>query len=418
MSFSIINTKNRDIRKSGGFIVVTLSLMHGLFHTLDQTLVILLPEIKATFGLSVIGVGIIAAVERTSDSIISAPAGIFSDMHRSKWGLILALCVLLFGLGWLVVGTAQLFPVLLTGIAMIAVASSVWHLPATASLSEHFPTKRATVLSIHAIGGNIGDIIGPLITTGILLSFFTWRGIITSYAIIPILLVVIVLWAFKKIGEDDQAKYITPTLHNQLILVKQMLGNRVLWGINLVNALRNMTYVSLVWFLPIYFDQELHMSFQSRGFHMGLLFLVGLFSTPLLGYLSDRYGRKEIIVPSLLVLCILTLLLVSYGQGILLTLLIIGISLFLYGDQPILTAAALDIVGHDVINTALGVLSLARLVPSVLAPIIAGWLYQNHGIDALFYFVAGIFAISAIIFTFLPLTSFHSIANNVSDHKK
>jgi len=418
LSFSNINTKDRDIRKSGGFIVVTLSLMHGLFHTLDQTLVILLPEIKATFGLSVIGVGIIAAVERTSDSIVSAPAGIFSDMHRSKWGLILALCVLLFGLGWLVVGTAQLFPVLLIGIAMIAVASSVWHLPATASLSEHFPKKRATVLSIHAIGGNIGDIIGPLITTGILLSFLTWRGIITSYAIIPILLVVIVLWAFKKIGEDDQAKYITPTLHDQLFLVKQMLGNRVLWGINLVSALRNMTYVSLVWFLPIYFDQELHMSFQSRGFHMGLLFLVGLFSTPLLGYLSDRYGRKEIIVPSLLVLCILTLLLVSYGQGILLTLLIIGISLFLYGDQPILTAAALDIVGHDVINTALGVLSLARLVPSVLAPIIAGWLYQNHGIDALFYFVAGIFAISAIIFTFLPLTSFHSITNNVSDHKK
>ncbi len=391
--------------------------MHGLFHILDQTLVILLPEIKSTFGLSTIGIGVIAAVERTSDGIISAPAGIFSDMHRNKWGLILALCVLLFGLGWLVVGSAQIFPVLLIGIAIIAVASSVWHLPATASLSEHFPDKRATALSIHAIGGNIGDIIAPLITTGILLSFLTWRGIITIYAVIPILLVVVVFWAYKNIGEHDQSKYVTPTLKGQLFLAKQMLGNRVLWGINLVSALRNMTYVSLVWFLPIYFDEELLMSFQSRGFHMALLFLVGLFSTPLLGYLSDRYGRKEVLVPSLLVLSILTLLLISYGQGISLTLLIMGISLFLYGDQPILTAAALDIVGRGVINTALGVLSLARLAPSVLAPIIAGWLYQNHGIDSLFYFVAGIFAISAVILIFLPLAALPSTINNSTDHK-
>ena len=395
--------KRRDFRKSGGFVVSGLSVSHGLFHTIDQSLVILLPEIKAAFGLSEVGIGVIAAVERIADGIISAPAGIASDMNRRRWGLILAACTVLFGLGWLVVGSAPLFPILLIGIAMIAVASSVWHLPATAALSEHFPRKRATVLSIHAIGGNVGDIIGPVLTTGIFLSFLSWRGIISIYATVPLFLVVVVLWAFKNIGDFNGESYPSPTLRDQLRLTRRLLQSRVLWGINLVSALRNMTFVSLIWFLPIYFDQELGMGFQARGFHMGLLFLVGLFSTPVLGYLSDRFGRKQVLVPSLVALCLLTLLLVPFGQGVTLTVIIVLISLFFFGDQPILTAAALDIVGHRVVNTALGVLSLTRVLPSAMAPVIAGWLYQSYGISALFYFVAGIFALSAVVFVFLPL---------------
>ena len=145
MTKSPAASRNRDIRRSSGFIVSGLSGSHGLFHTFDQSLVVLLPEIKEAFNLSEIGVGAIAATERAADGLVSAPAGMATDIHRRQWGLILAACMALFGVGWLIIGTAPFFPVLLIGIAVVAVTSSVWHLPATASLSETFPHRLSLI---------------------------------------------------------------------------------------------------------------------------------------------------------------------------------------------------------------------------------------------------------------------------------
>ena len=395
--------RGHDVRRSGGFIISGLSGGHGLFHLFDQSLIVLLPEIKEAFALSEVGVGIIAATERTADGVMSAPAGVFTDMQRRRWGLVLAVCMGLFGLGWIVVGLAPAFSVLLVGIVMVAVASSVWHLPAEASLSLHFPFKRGTALSFHAVGGNVGDIIGPLVTTGVLLGLLSWRGILSGYAVAPLLLVVAVLWAFRNIGDVPGLPASTPKLRSQIEITRRLLKNRLLWGINAVSALRNMTYVTLITFLPLYFHDVLGMSFQARGFHLALLMFVGMFSTPLLGYASDRFGRKLVLVPTLLLMSLLTILLVPLGSGASLTILIALLSLFLFSDQPILTAAALDIVGHRVVNTTLGVLSLTRVLPSAAGPIIGGWLFQQYGIQATFYFVSGIFAAAAILMILLPL---------------
>ena len=363
----------------------------------------MLPEIKDAFNLTGVGVGAIAATERVADGLVSAPAGIATDMHRRRWGTVLAVCMGLFGVGWLIIGSAPVLPVLLLGVAVVAVASSVWHLPATASLSENFPRKRATVLSIHSIGGNIGDVIGPLLTTGVLLGVLSWRGVLSAYAVVPLALVLVVAWAFKNIGTRGYSKEATPTLRDQMQLTKRLLKSPVMWGINVVSALRNASFVSLITFMPIYLDDELGMSLEARGFHIALLMLVGLVSMPLLGYISDRYGRKIVLLPAMVCLCVLTFLLVPFGQGLPLTLLIALLGVFLYSDQPILTAAVLDMVGHRVVNTTLGVMTLTRIVPTAAAPLIAGILYEGIGIHATFYFVASVFALSAAVVIFLPL---------------
>ena len=392
----------RGIRRSGTFILSALSGSHGLFHALDQSLIVLLPEIKEAFSLSPVGVGLIAATERTADGLVSAPAGIVTDMHRRRWGLVLAICMGLFGLGWLVIGSAPVFPILLVGISMIAVASSIWHLPATAVLSQHFQHKRATALAFHGVGGNIGDVIGPVITTAILLGFLTWRGVLGVYAMVPLALVLVVFWAFRTIG-DDGRQGPPATWRGQIELTKVLMRNKTLWAINLLSALRNVTFVSLVTFLPIYFHDDLGMSFRARGMHLALLMFVGILSTPVLGYLSDRIGRKPVLVPALIALCVLTLLLVPFGSGVPLILIIALLSVFLYSDQPILTAAALDIVGGKVVNTTLGVMAATRVIPSAAAPLLAGGLYHAFGIGALFYFVAAVFALSAVLMAVLPL---------------
>lgn len=61
-----------------------------------------------------------------------------------------------------------------------------------------------------------------------------------------------------------------------------------------------MALVGLVTILPLYLANDLALSPASRGLHIGLLIVVGLVSKPAAGYLSDRWGRKQILVPGLI----------------------------------------------------------------------------------------------------------------------
>jgi DHA1 family bicyclomycin/chloramphenicol resistance-like MFS transporter len=144
--------------------------------------------------------------------------------------------------------------------------------------------------------------------------------------------------------------------------------------------------------------EGLDFSSPSIGFHFGLLWAVGIVASPLMGHLSDRLGRKPVLVPALLCSSTLTIILAFFGRGILFTLIIGLLGIFLRSDYALLTAAILDIVGRKVATTMLGVLSFLRFTMAAISPLIAGYLYQTFGMKATLLFVAALFVISAAIF--------------------
>jgi len=396
-----VEGSTRNIRNTASFILAGLSGGHGVFHWFNQSFLVMLPQIKLGFGLNPIQIGAIMSTRELTAAIITLPGGIIADLLRKHWGLVLALCMGMFGLGWLIMGLSPVYPVLLVGMAIVSTASSMWHLPSVASLSHYFSHRRGVALSIHGVGGSIGDVLGPVFT-GLLLSVLAWKGILTMYAIGPLFLSIVVFWAFRDIGKTGGVDPAANVRH-QFELTKGILSNPVLWAINLTMGLRGMAFIAFITFLPLYMSEELGFSSKSVGLHIGLLVFIGIVASPTLGYFSDKIGRKRILVPSMLALCGLSLMLVVFGDGIMLTLVITMIGLFLYSDQPILTAAALDIVGHGVATTTLGVLSFSRMVLGAASPLLAGWLYETQGIDAAFYYAALLFALGAGVLMLLPL---------------
>ena len=111
--------------------------------------------------------------------------------------------------------------------------------------------------------------------------------------------------------------------------------------------------------------------------------MVGIVAKPMAGYLSDRLGRKQVLVPGLLWSGAICLALIFYGQGLAFTVFIALLGLFLYPDQPILTAAVLDRVNPNVASTALGLSSFVSFLMSAASPLIAGGLYEFVGVDAM-----------------------------------
>ena len=393
----------RDIRQRGGFIISGLTSGHGVFHWFTQSLIAMLPEVQAAFGLGGVGVGGITATREVVSGLVTLPGGVIIDALRKHWGLVLAVCMALFGIGWLIIGFSQHYYLLLFGMAVVALAASIWHLPAMASLSHHFARRKGTALSFHGVGGQIGDALAPP-ATGVLLGFLAWREIISIYAALPIFLAFLVFWAFRNIGRtDDTDAADADGSGSQFRATSQVLRNPILWIVAFIGGIRGMAFIALITFLPIFLN-DLGMSALVRNLHLGLLMAVGIVSTPVVGYLSDRFGRKMVLIPGLLLLAALSFLLSGAGVGIMLIIIIALMGTFLFGDQPILTALALDVAGGRVPTTVLGILSFERFLLSAASPLIAGKLYDDYGgADTTFIYVAALFALGAITLLFVPL---------------
>lgn len=377
---------------------------HVMFHWVIQSFIVVLPEIQAAFALSAVGVGGLLTARELAAGIVALPGGVAVDVIRRYWGFLLALCLGACALGSLAIGVSPVYFLLLIGIAIVAASHSIWHLPASSSLSYHFAHRRGMALSVHGVGGSIGDVAGP-VATGAFLLFLTWQQLLSIYAVVPLALGVLALWAFRNIGRVTEQEQTDAGMSSRIEATRQLLKNPALWGLMFVRGLRSMALVALVTILPLYLDNDLGLTEWNRGFHIGLLIAVGLVAKTGAGYLSDRFGRKQVLVPGLAWSCLMALALVVFDGGIMLTITIALLGLFLYPDQPILTATIFDVVGRQVASTGLGVVAFTAFLMAASAAIIAGALYEFGGFAAAMYFVAALFAVSAVVFLLLPVAN-------------
>ncbi|MAQ53733.1 MAG: MFS transporter [Chloroflexi bacterium] len=393
----------KDLRLTARVMVTALAVGHVAFHWILQSFVVLVPEIQQTFGLNGVGVGGIQAVKELTSGLITLPGGVLVGMVRRWWGWLLAVCVGASGLGSLLMGISPVYPLLLVGVAVVSVSHSLWHLPAAASLSHHFASRRGVMLSFHGVGGSVGDVAGPLIT-GVLLLVMGWRGILSIYAVAPVFMAFMAVWVFKGIGDvkEDEAK--TAGLAERLATTKTLFKSPLLRGLTLVRGLRSMALGAIVTLLALYLGNDLDLGVLNRGFHISLLIAVGLLAKPLAGMLSDRFGRKQVLVPGLVWSCVIALLMVAFDDGISLTITIVLLGMFLYPDQPILTAALFDVLERDEATIGLGVVSFVSFLMAATSPLIAGAIYEIFSFQAGLYYVAGLFAVAAVAFAMLPLS--------------
>ena len=389
-------------------MLASFFLAHGTFHFMSQSFAVMLPEVKVTLGISPVQIGVIMGVRELSAGLASLPGGVISDYLRRHRTYLMAICMVVFSLGWLIIAVAAYYPLLILGMAVLAAAGSIWHLPSLAELGSRFARNRGSALAVHGAGGSLGDITGPVLT-GILLGMLPWQRILPIYTLVPILLAVWMVWAFGRKRQNQSqevadAPQVKEKLRTQLKTTRDVLKHTHIWRVNMVAGLRGMCFVTLVTFLPLFMKEELGFSTRSVGIHIGLLWAIGIVASPILGHLSDRWGRKIVLVPALLYSCTFISLLALVGHGMGFTLLIIMLGVSLRSDYSLVSATVLDITGTQVATTMLGMLSFTRFLMAAAGPLIAGILYQYMGMQVTLFFVAGLFAAAAIIFASVDLT--------------
>ena len=392
-----------DSRRSENrnLILATVTAAHTVSHFLSQGFLVALPTIRAAMGISPVGIGAIMTVREVTGGVASLPAGVLCDRLRHRWGAVLAICMVGYAAGWLLVGSAPTYSALMVGMVVVSISGSISHLPSMAALSHCFSRRRGTALAVHGVGGTLGDVLGPSIT-GVILTWMTWRGVISIYAAVPLLLGAMLYWAFRGLRPGREGAG-GEGLRGQLKETRTLLKSPTVWLLNLVSAMRGMCFQAYTTFLPLFLAEEIGFGSKGVGLHLGLLFSVGMVASPVMGYLSDRVGRKAVVVPTLVGLAVMSVVLALYGEGVMLTVIIAALGFFIRSDYPLISAMVLDAVGENVATTTLGVMSFTRFSLSAVSPLIAGYLYQRGGMDSVLFYAAGLYAVAAIVLLLAPL---------------
>ncbi|WP_049910740.1 MFS transporter [Halorubrum coriense] len=152
---------------------------HGLVHTYELSIPILLTVWVGEFSTTAAALGVVVTVGYGLFGVGALPGGILVDRFGSK-PLILA-CLAGMAGSFLLVSLAPTLPVLAAAVACWGLAASVYH-PAGLSLLSKSVDERGTAFGYHGIGGNLGIALGPL-ATAVLLLAFDWRLVTAALAL-------------------------------------------------------------------------------------------------------------------------------------------------------------------------------------------------------------------------------------------
>ena len=149
------------------------------------------------------------------------------------------------------------------------------------------------------------------------------------------------------------------------------------------------------------------------GVHVALLAAPGVVSGPLFGVLSDRIGRKSIIVFVMAASAILPATMVLGGEGLGMTFSVALFGLFLYSVNSLTQAAAIDIAeGKRLEATFIGLMWGSNAFFGAATSIAAGWLVGRYGWPPRFYLASALLFLGFLFSLFVPATGMRKLLSS------
>ena len=339
-------------------------------------------------------------------AISNVPGGMLVDTVGKK-GLLMAVSLFWIGFPYLLMSFTYSYVMLLICVSMVGIGNNLWHPTAIPMLGQRYPERKRLVLSLHGMGGNAGDALAPL-AVGALLAIFTWREIVVVNAIPGMVIACLLMACMGTLQLASKSKLLATEPEGQSVQeyvhgLRGLFKNRVLILLATSSAFRSMTQTTLLTFLPMFLAYEMGYSPLWVGGCLFALQAAGFVAAPIAGHLSDRMGRRSIIMSSLAMTTVVLVFMAFAGRSHAFVLFIAVLGFFLYAIRPVLQAWLLDATPKKMGGTSIGVLFGLQAVGSSIGPIVGGLLADRYGLMSVFYFLALAIVVANLFIFLIPV---------------
>lgn len=377
------------------FQLCAVSLLARLGYQMARSPV--LPRFAQDLGAAPELIGLIVAASTITGVFVKLPAGALSDVFGRKRMLLLG--TLFFA------GPPFLYPLVHSPGALLALrflhgfATAIFSPVASAYVADLAQKGRGEKLGWFASANDIGGTVGPLL--GGLVLFYT-ASYATTYLLVGLLGVLPFLLVLKLPDESGalERKGSDGRWATFKAGIVEVVSSRLVLVASSVEAAMYVGYGAFLGFFPPY-AKEVGLNDAQIGIILGGQLATTMAAKPMGGRLSDRLGRKSLILGGLLLSAgILPFIALTQRFALLFVLsALFGLGVAIV--TPSTTALVADLVKAGRMGSAMGVFGTIWDTGEASGPILAGFLIASLGYSPAFALIASLMAVAALVFASL-----------------
>lgn len=278
-------------------ILFAVGFCHLLNDMIQSVIPAMYPVLKDNLGLTFAQIGIITLVFQMTSSIFQPFIGNYADRHPQPYSLAAGMCFTLTGL--LALAFSSNFPMILLSVAVIGCGSSVFHPEASRVAQMASGGKKSLAQSIFQVGGNGGSAIGPLLAALIIIPYgqhaVGWFALAAMLAS-AVLLRVGAWYSLMLTGAESSRESrlrATPGLPKRRIYAAMSILVVMIFSKYFYNA-------CITSYFTFFLIGKFGIPVQASQFCLFAYLAAFAAGTLLGGVAGDRYGRKYVILFSIL----------------------------------------------------------------------------------------------------------------------
>jgi len=369
---------------------------HFSHHVATGVLVPLLPLLRESFGLNYFQSGILVSSFSLAYGVGQVPMAILADRFSRRLVIILGLIGV--SIAGIFVSFTRAFWQMVPFFVLMGLLGGTYHAPASSFIAQNIPSeKRGKALGMHVTGGSASFLLTPAMALGIASVFESWRPSFFILAL-PALIAGAVIWftTIEPAGDNFLAAGGQREDSRKRVVFEEDDKSQITWleimraiGILVcITITMNVVFASINSYLPLYMVDHHGISPKWAGIVVSLIAGAGIIGSPIGGALSDRLGRKELILFSLALSGPLLFAITKSPPWIPLIL-----SLFFYGltissRMPTTESLIADVVPVGRRTTVLGVYFFMSMETSGVVTPIIGRLLDRYDLDPVFTGIA------------------------------
>ncbi|EMA6343232.1 MFS transporter [Bacillus cytotoxicus] len=280
-------------------ILFAISFGHFLNDSMQAVVPALFPILEKTMNLSYMQVGWIAFALNMTSSVMQPVFGMYSDKKPSPFLLPLGMFASM--LGMIGLAFAPNFIIVIISVLFIGLGSAVFHPEGARVAYMASGTKRGLAQAIYQVGGNTGNSLAPIFTALIFVPLGQKGSLgFTAFAAVGILLLMYVSkWYKNELVSGAVKRKKRAALEAENAIVSTHIKFVIVLLIFLT-FVRSWYGAGIGNFYQFYLIEHYGLSIKNAQYFVFAFMIAGVLGTFLGGPLADRFGKKNIIVFSML----------------------------------------------------------------------------------------------------------------------
>lgn len=373
--------------------LAVISAVHLVSHYYWLAFAPMMPALRDLLNVSYTELGLAITVMNAVSAVTQAPTGFIVDRYGPR--LLLFIGVLIGSAGFILIGLAPSYPMLIAGAVLIGLGNAVYH-PADYSIlsAEMPPARMGKAYSIHSFTGYIGFAIAP----PLVLAMLGFDGVRFALIATGLIGVVLALPLLPEIPGEQRGLTVRRSSPQERTSSKALVTPAVI-ALTLMFTTLNMSTGMLQTYMMVALEQLVALPLALGNTALTVFLTMLVIGIIIGGFIADRLKHQSTLAglglaAAALLICVIG----AVNLGVTGTMLVVGAAGLLAGiivpsrDMLVRQASPPDAVGR-----VFGIVTTGFNFGGMVAPIVGGLLLDHHAPAWIFFGSAAFMLLTVVI---------------------